>query len=350
MQSTNEARFSKKVCSWTACEGFALFTDDLIIEILTWLPAKCLTRYKSVCKLWCVIIKSRKFIEKHMQHAKPSIRFINSLNSPPSKKPFKFCFTLDGLILERNILNESHGMINESHGYCRIRNPATNWNLVLPVQQVFSKYRFMIWMSMIYLPSSEKYKVLSVQADFVDIYLNVLTVGVDVTWRHVEVPVFCRHNRGIVRSMTCDGVSYIMRYCRKYELPHIFACQIKDECLVEIPLPQRVVSLCGTGSLFRLTECYNKFGLWCMLKGDFHIWILQDHTKAEWDERKIVLPPSVFKQYPFIESSRPYKVTSTEVFMSTGDPSQYLCYYFESKKVLWGYKSVTLATSLVSLF
>ncbi|XP_074310468.1 F-box protein CPR1-like isoform X2 [Silene latifolia] len=42
--------------------------EGLIIEILSWLPVKCLLQYKSVCKSWHAIISSPDFISKHLNN------------------------------------------------------------------------------------------------------------------------------------------------------------------------------------------------------------------------------------------------------------------------------------------
>uniref|UniRef100_A0A2N9I433 F-box domain-containing protein n=1 Tax=Fagus sylvatica TaxID=28930 RepID=A0A2N9I433_FAGSY len=42
---------------------------DVIIEILSRLPAKSLLRFKCVCKEWCSIIQDQVFIETHLNKA-----------------------------------------------------------------------------------------------------------------------------------------------------------------------------------------------------------------------------------------------------------------------------------------
>ncbi|GAA0165591.1 hypothetical protein LIER_40017 [Lithospermum erythrorhizon] len=333
LAATNDVRFSKKVCSWNVCK----LTDDLIIEILIWLPPKSATRFKSVCKSWCMIIKTRKFIEKHMQRAKPFIYFVTPSNPAPKANSFLFHSAVDGLILE----------VNSIQRYCRIRNHATTWNLVLPLPDSKRAY-----MTMSYLSSSEKYKVLNLQvrADAPSIFLDVLTVGVDVTWRPVEVPISCGNKR-FVSSGTFDGVSYIMIYCHECCPPQMLAFQIEDERFVKIPMPQRVEVLCSSGRYaIKAIEFNKKFGLCCKFEEELHIWGLQDDEKAEWDEVKIVFLSSVVKQFSDIYKYIPYKIAGTEIFMMTHPMAWHFCYDFKSNKLLWDSKmSITIATSLVSL-
>ncbi|KAB5533839.1 hypothetical protein DKX38_016925 [Salix brachista] len=42
------------------------FPQEIIIEILSWMPVKSLLRMKCSCKQWCALIQDRHFIEKHL--------------------------------------------------------------------------------------------------------------------------------------------------------------------------------------------------------------------------------------------------------------------------------------------
>ncbi|XP_050273971.1 putative F-box protein At1g50870 isoform X3 [Quercus robur] len=42
--------------------------EDLIIQILLWLPVVSLLRFKCVCKSWCALINGQNFINKHLLH------------------------------------------------------------------------------------------------------------------------------------------------------------------------------------------------------------------------------------------------------------------------------------------
>lgn len=43
--------------------------EDLVIQILLWLPVMSLLRFKSVCKSWCAVIENSSFIFKHLNRA-----------------------------------------------------------------------------------------------------------------------------------------------------------------------------------------------------------------------------------------------------------------------------------------
>ncbi|XP_057799763.1 F-box/kelch-repeat protein At3g23880-like [Salvia miltiorrhiza] len=44
--------------------------DDVIIEILTWLPVKSLLKFKCVCRSWRALISSRRFIKAQLENSK----------------------------------------------------------------------------------------------------------------------------------------------------------------------------------------------------------------------------------------------------------------------------------------
>nr|XP_023880215.1 putative F-box protein At1g50870 [Quercus suber] len=42
--------------------------EDLVIQILLWLPVVSLLRFKCICKSWCALINGQNFINKHLLH------------------------------------------------------------------------------------------------------------------------------------------------------------------------------------------------------------------------------------------------------------------------------------------
>ncbi|KAG2695684.1 hypothetical protein I3760_07G024000 [Carya illinoinensis] len=56
------------------------FPEDLLLQILLWLPVISLSRFKCVCKSWYAFISDQTFIYKHLLHAQsPSNRNKNAL-------------------------------------------------------------------------------------------------------------------------------------------------------------------------------------------------------------------------------------------------------------------------------
>ncbi|KAM5580277.1 F-box/kelch-repeat protein [Rosa sericea] len=57
----------------------SLDLDCVIVEILSWLPAKSLLRFRSVCKAWRALISDPYFIRKHLSHINTKISTSYSL-------------------------------------------------------------------------------------------------------------------------------------------------------------------------------------------------------------------------------------------------------------------------------
>ncbi|KAB8109200.1 hypothetical protein EE612_045389 [Oryza sativa] len=58
--------------SAAAAAGGGFIPDDILFsEILVRLPAKCLVRFQSVCKLWRATIISTSFARRHLEHSRP---------------------------------------------------------------------------------------------------------------------------------------------------------------------------------------------------------------------------------------------------------------------------------------
>ena len=54
-----------------AAAGGGFIPDDILFsEILVRLPAKCLVRFQSVCKLWRATIISTSFARRHLEHSR----------------------------------------------------------------------------------------------------------------------------------------------------------------------------------------------------------------------------------------------------------------------------------------
>ncbi|GLT81367.1 hypothetical protein SLA2020_527560 [Shorea laevis] len=58
--------------------------EDLVTQILIWLPVVSLLRFKSVCKSWYALITHQNFITKHLLHNKNS----NTLILPKTSKDY----------------------------------------------------------------------------------------------------------------------------------------------------------------------------------------------------------------------------------------------------------------------
>ncbi|KAB2610835.1 F-box/kelch-repeat protein [Pyrus ussuriensis x Pyrus communis] len=58
--------------------GACIFTNDITIEILSWVPGKSILRFRRVCKSWRTLISDPYFVRKQLSHA---VRRINNNNN-----------------------------------------------------------------------------------------------------------------------------------------------------------------------------------------------------------------------------------------------------------------------------
>ncbi|RXH67770.1 hypothetical protein DVH24_027917 [Malus domestica] len=58
--------------------GACIFTNDIIIEIPSWVPGKSLLRFRRVCKSWRTLISDPYFVRKQLSHTVR--RIINNNN------------------------------------------------------------------------------------------------------------------------------------------------------------------------------------------------------------------------------------------------------------------------------
>ncbi|XP_040369750.1 F-box protein At2g23160 isoform X2 [Rosa chinensis] len=67
------------VLSGTGPSSESLDFDAVIVEILSWLPAKSLLRFRCVCKAWRALISDPYFIRKHLSRINTKINSSYSL-------------------------------------------------------------------------------------------------------------------------------------------------------------------------------------------------------------------------------------------------------------------------------
>lgn len=93
-----------------------MFNNDLILEILSWLPLRSIVRFKSVCKLWYSVIYDPYFITCKQHHDGDIITTLEV-----GWKNFKYCYLPKyGASIPLNCpcrtINKRHGVAN--NGIC----------------------------------------------------------------------------------------------------------------------------------------------------------------------------------------------------------------------------------------
>ncbi|KAK1354619.1 hypothetical protein POM88_047875 [Heracleum sosnowskyi] len=124
--------------------------EDIMFNLLSWLPVKSLVRFKSVCKLWLSITSHPKFIETHLTNSKKREAEIPSSALVVEKdviKPSKFYLvesSKDRVMLQLPpqldhhmilFVNSCNGLVCLANSDCNVLclwNPSTKWYKKIP--------------------------------------------------------------------------------------------------------------------------------------------------------------------------------------------------------------------------
>ncbi|KAK1354371.1 hypothetical protein POM88_047627 [Heracleum sosnowskyi] len=191
-------------CSYLDKEKVFAFPEEILAEILSWLEAKYLLRYKCVCKVWYSVIRSKLLVDMHALRN-------GTLHSDWIQEKIHFASKYcRGLLLEQSvslspltpsaiaynrIKDPANSRLRNPTTY-RIRNPTTKCILNLP-----RPHKGVIYMDIFQYPSTSSYYVVSIFFDEVkkNYNLALLDLGgqsddpcpnADLSWRIVKIPVF----------------------------------------------------------------------------------------------------------------------------------------------------------------
>ncbi|WJZ96150.1 hypothetical protein VitviT2T_014863 [Vitis vinifera] len=163
--------------------------QEIVVEILNWMPVKYLLRMKCVCKQWNDLIQDRYFIQKHISLANSCyVYYFNRQKvegnmdeedddkDKSKKETFHLVCGCDGMLLKRSNASQK----------CLIHNPTTRKILYLPD----SDHDLSLSISFSFVPSIGEYKLVSIYEDTAtgNEGCEVITVGVDESWRPLQLP------------------------------------------------------------------------------------------------------------------------------------------------------------------
>nr|GMD48987.1 putative F-box protein At3g52320 [Ipomoea batatas] len=296
--------------------------DDIIAEILSWLPVVSILRFKSICKTWRRIIEQDdELMEKHRHRAGAATCFsyqykhmrrlgdvfVSSRFQTEKRVEFWCIDTQKGLVLEKDRGRTDLGE------RLRIRNPATRQAVYLPV--VAGNWT----VAGMFFVGKSCCKVISFSQagnSVMEGRFRAITVGVNAKWRplnnnksssspnySVGIPTFLRRPRRI----------YGMRI--NYRCPKIYALSIGHVFYVVImdTEPKKILSVdsknerCKSGEIPETLfsnwsnvmprEWNSKLCLYSQdAENNINIWVLQNED--EWAKTSIVVDYPV--PFPFI--------------------------------------------------
>ncbi|XP_052180944.1 putative F-box protein At3g52320 [Diospyros lotus] len=294
--------------------------DEMITEIMSWLPPESLIRFKSVSKKWFSMIQDRRFIEKHMSRSNYIQQFAKEEEEENpgigggTKEAFSIWNTCHGLLLERSNLTKKF----------RIRNPATRQVLDLPDHRPW-----MIIMELYFVPSACDYRVASIYSDVERdgyVFCEVLSLGSkDKDWRLLEVgplrDLIKRGQKGWILSM--NGVIYFIATGEDGFWDSGMLClDMVNEAFTRVNVPRR---LFPSWKMVKFFDWDHKPSVASIVEDRLIIWVLEDVRNQIWAKNKIVVPMNFMKENPAMKNFKPFAACDGNLWLY-GWNHRMICY------------------------
>ncbi|KAJ6864530.1 hypothetical protein NC651_035164 [Populus alba x Populus x berolinensis] len=265
--------------------------DEILVEILSWLPAKFLLRCRCVCKHWNALIQDPYLLEMHMIRAKRKCYDVEHVVETPisinesRREIFKYVTNCRGLILERSA--------NDTKRY-RVRNPETRQFLDVPHPISHEKNISRILLT--FVPSTDEYKLVAAYYNKKRVEVEgceILTLGRDdCSWRSLEVPVKSSKNEKrcskVVVGNVFGEVDFVLFEAKDCE---VVTLDLESESFISNTVPHGYFSNMEKIWIFSYS---GKLALVDIVEGKLSILVLVDHIKHRWVERRVALRPGIF--------------------------------------------------------
>uniref|UniRef100_A0A5B6YYW5 F-box associated beta-propeller type 3 domain-containing protein n=1 Tax=Davidia involucrata TaxID=16924 RepID=A0A5B6YYW5_DAVIN len=285
---------SKKLAKIAACSNkkkwknscMAFLHEEIIFNILTWLPAEVLLNVmRYVCQQWYNIIHDPLFITTHLHRAKAGLLIQNirhpysahfvdvgggDINSSKVKLRFpgKIMASHDGLLLFRDAKDDQ---------ILHVANPITKKWVTLPPFNVTYKIAS-LKCGLACIPSTKEYKVLlSCKDEKNNRHCLIVTVGINNAWRLVDTKHVCE-----AALLTLDffprsvGGFAIWAF---HENPYVLTLDVEAEIIHQLSVPRSCESkIC----VYLVMGSFLSFITGHDSKLKMEVWVLTDFERGEW--------------------------------------------------------------------
>ncbi|AEE84248.1 F-box and associated interaction domains-containing protein [Arabidopsis thaliana] len=299
---------------------------DLVIEILTRLPAKSLMRFKSVSKLWSSLICSRTFtnrllrVPSFIQRLYVTLTFLdNSLQRKSkllssSSSPGSDISTMSSFVVDRDLTTPSMKGYYLSHVLrglmCFVKEPSvkiynttTRQLVVLPdieesniIAEDHKNKKIMYRIG--HDPVGDQYKVVCIVArpndEFGELrrYLSehwVFILGGDKSsgWRKIPCP---SPHLPITQILSINGRMHYLAWVQKFD-PMLVTFDFSSEEISILQAPEDIrwfksnpIEYYGKVALLNLSDLKRE----CTM----NLWVMEDVEKNMWSEKTLVVHPS----------------------------------------------------------
>nr|GMD47688.1 putative F-box protein At3g52320 [Ipomoea batatas] len=270
--------------------------EDMVAEVLSWLPVESLLRFNCVCKKWRQLIQQDQFVEKHHRRAALCCYYQKNYTN-------QFCSELSCIDIQKGLLLEhEHHPLTER---LRIRNPATRQTVYLPDLRVGDESPAWVVARMFFVAKSiNECTVISFSASEESVLLGrfrAVTVGIDATWRPLKNSppnsIHCISNAGWkpkIYALSIKNIFYVVTM--DVDDKKIMWVDAEDESIKIAKIPENLFS---NWRFVMPREWNSKLSL-CYDNGDdeINIWVLMNNSKNEWAKTQTVDVATFTQDYP----------------------------------------------------
>ncbi|KAK2644260.1 hypothetical protein Ddye_019455 [Dipteronia dyeriana] len=289
-----EAGFENKRKKDYVLKAVPFFPNEIIFEILSWLPAEYLLKFKCVCKEWYYLIQDSNFIKVHFSRTPLLMVYDEEKRvgfgiSGTIQETFIRVDHISGVILEKGDL---------SHKY-RIRNPITRQILFLP-----DPCNGTVEVSIYRCQSTYEFKLVSIYRDEKRSSMQgfeIFTIDRDDEWRPLKLPSsqVCRMDLEMLRK-TRQAIYYDDGSDDSDLYSDVYCLDVESECFFINVLPQGLFSDSNKVLALDWDGCLAYAEI---VEEKLNVIILEDFRKHKWSQRKIIVPLTFFNEIQITEDN-----------------------------------------------
>ncbi|XP_019173597.1 PREDICTED: putative F-box protein At3g52320 [Ipomoea nil] len=282
--------------------------EDMVAEILSWLPVESLLRFNCVCKEWRQLIQQDDFVQKHHRRASMCFYYHQKYINQPI--PFPRLIRKDA---EFTCIDIQKGLLLEHEHQCQkdhterlsIKNPVTRKTVYLPDLRVGNELPTWVVARMFFVAKScKECKVLSFSESEESVFLGrfrAVTGGVDAAWRPLKNSppnsVYSISKAGQelkIYALSIENIFYVVTM--ETDSKKILWVDPEDESIKTAEIPENLFS---NWRYVIPREWNSKLSLFYNSKGvKIKIWVLMNNNKNEWAKTQTVDVANFTVDYP----------------------------------------------------
>ncbi|KAH6777573.1 hypothetical protein C2S52_006961 [Perilla frutescens var. hirtella] len=284
-----------RMCKKVSSKNIESLPDELLFDILLRLSVEDLyERARFVCRRWSHIIHSDAFVNTHLHHSTFGL-VISEIYGWRNRNLIYVSVTKPGRIEISELIckfrtawSSCNGLVLELKSSLNILNPATKQTFLLPPFPYECKFGFTGSSGIAYSAASMKYKVVQphlLRGGSRRMRLGILTVGVDNSWRHVEVEHLPHNVRQLCYHTPLITEGFI-HWAAERDNDKVLTMNVETEIITETnpPLPEAYLST-STHKYYLSTGRY----LTLLVRREdlmWEVWEMKSAESGEWRKQR----------------------------------------------------------------